>query len=146
VSHSSPFDGVEVGDGDDGADDGDEHDPAGHDAEQEVLERRRQRHGLSDVRHGQRRSHGGRAQPGRHLLLHGRPDDCHPSGRRPRPRRLQGLERRRGAERLPEPGDGDGGERRGGGHGERGWRREEAAGARVFVRGGMDDLPWRRLK
>jgi hypothetical protein len=40
VRVSSPLDGVEVGDG---ADDGHEHHPAGHDAEQEVLQRRRRR-------------------------------------------------------------------------------------------------------
>jgi hypothetical protein len=65
--------------------------------------------GVGDVWHDQRRGHARRGQPGRHLLLHGRPD-----GHRPRPR-LQGLERRRGG--APESGD-DGQRRRDGGHGE----------------------------
>jgi len=104
IHPSGPLDGVEVGDGDDGADDGHEHDPAGHDAEQEVLERRRQPglRGLRDVRQHQRRRHCRRGQPGRRLLLHGRRRRPHGHpGRRPRPR-LQGMERRRrGPERLP---------------------------------------------
>ncbi|KAG2540870.1 hypothetical protein PVAP13_9NG587128 [Panicum virgatum] len=122
---SAPLDGVEVGDGDDGADDGDEYDPAGDDAEEEVLERRRdpRLRGLRDLRQHQRRRDGRRGRPilGRALRGRRRPDDGHPAAGRPAAGR--DAERRRaaaaaGAEGLPEP-PGHGQRRRdgGGGHG-----------------------------
>ncbi|RCV44863.1 hypothetical protein SETIT_9G408700v2 [Setaria italica] len=122
---SAPLDGVEVGDGDDGADDGDEHDPAGDDAEEEVLERGRDPglRGLRDLRQHQRRRHGRRGRPllGRVLRLaapRGRPDDGRPAGR-------DDAERRRAdaagaAEGLPEP-PGHGQRRRDGGGGHGSW-------------------------
>lgn len=128
---SGPLDGVEVGDGDDGSGDAGEDDPTGHDAEQEVLERRGQARGrgLRDLGQHERRRHGRRGQPGGELLLHGR--GRRPDGRHPRRGpRSQGPERG-GAERLLEPGDGerrrDGGQGRGG-HGE---------SERTWVRGGV---------
>jgi hypothetical protein len=97
---SAPLDGVEVGDCDDGADDGSEHDPAGDVAEEEVLERRRQPRlrGLRDLGEHQRRRHGPRGGPLLHGLLRRSADG---DGRRPARR---GAQRRRadGRERLTE--------------------------------------------